>query len=255
MSSLEMNLPAPERVVLAVDTSERAEAERLITLAGEAGARFVKLGLEIQSATSWRECSEMAAAAGVEWVADAKLDDIPNTTASAVKNIVGFDHPPAAITIHANSGVESMRAAQDIAGEAGVMMLGVTHLTSISEAETKQTYRFGRNIMVGRRMLKMVEAGLDGYVCSPRELEAVVEKKPAFRSMFGMIPGTRSKGADAHDQKNTRTPAEAIEYGANLLVIGRQVTNAANPAEALQKVVTEIEQGIELHSIRQKFLF
>ncbi len=81
-------MPEPgmeERIILAVDTSAREEAARLVGIAQEAGARYVKLGLELFSATSWQYCSEIAAEYDLDWVADAKLDDIPNTVVGAVR--------------------------------------------------------------------------------------------------------------------------------------------------------------------------
>lgn len=250
MSGLEANLPAAERFILAVDTSEVNRAEQLMTVAKEAGARFVKLGLELQTATSWSFCSQLAAEYDIDWVADAKLDDIPNTVAGAVKNITALAHPPVGITIHANSGVDAMRAAQEIASEEDVTMLAVTHLTSIDQDETKQTYGMGRERLVYRRMRDACNAGVGGFVCSPRELEPVVSKYEEFRQMFGMIPGTRSAGAEAHDQANPTTPYAAIENGADLLVIGRQITGAENPAEAAEQVIGEIDRGLKSRAIR-----
>lgn len=250
MPTLEKGLAAPERVILAVDTSDWGEACDLMELAKESGAWVVKLGLELSSATSWGACSEMAAEAGLEWVADAKLDDIDATTQKALKNIITKDHPPVGVTIHANSGIKSMRAAQGVAAEAGVTMFAVTHLTSVDEAETKNTYRFRRNTLVRRRLDDAVVAGIGGLVCSGRELRGVVQKRPETAAMFSMIPGTRSAGAATHDQRNVITPEQAIIDGADLLVIGRQVTQAADPAEAFSAVVTEIASGLAVVETR-----
>ena len=131
-------LPARERIILAVDTSREADAERLVQVAKYAGARFVKLGLELSSATSWQYCSDLAGRNGLDWVADAKLDDIPNTVVGAVKNIKGLEHRPFGITMHTTSGRESMRTAQEEAEE--IKMLGVTVLTSIKDDEALELY-------------------------------------------------------------------------------------------------------------------
>ncbi len=249
MPALHHNLPAAERIALAVDTSDIGQARELTQVARVAGARVVKLGLEISSATSWSTCSELAGNQGLDWIADAKIDDIPNTAAATVKNLVALDHPPLAITIHANSGIDSLKAAQDVAGEEGVLMLGVTHLTSIDNRETVGTYRFLRNTLVRRRLNTMVAAGIGGLVCSPRELRKVVAKEEEFRQMIGLIPGTRSEGSATHDQKNPTTPQQAIEAGASILVIGRQITQAADPERAFSQLTYEIQQGLDKKEI------
>ncbi len=242
---LDQNLSAVERVFLAVDTSDIKRARELATIAHEAGAAVLKEGLELSSAYSWEVCSEIAWQEGLDWVADAKIDDIPNTTAKIVLNLAKLEHPPIGITIHANSGIDSMRAAQEIAEDSEIKMLAVTHLTSVDDEETKETYGFLRNTLVKRRLKAAVRANVGGLVCSPRELNKVVGRSEDFSRMFSMIPGTRSLGADAQDQKNTTTPYQAIVAGASSLVIGRQVTEAENPAEEFNKVTAEIQAGLE----------
>lgn len=239
-------LEPAERLILAIDTSERAEAQRQVSIAKNAGARLVKLGLEISSATSWEYCSTLAADYDLDWVADAKLDDIPNTVAGAVKNIAGLDHPPFGITMHTNAGFESMKKAQEEAGD--IIIFGVTELTSIPPEETMETYVIradGRAIgmkreeVVAARARKAANAGLKGVVASPKEV-GMIKSIPQTSSLFAMIPGTRSPGADSHDQSNVATPAAAIANGADTLVIGRQVTQAENPALAFAQIVAEI---------------
>ncbi len=231
-------LPARERIILAIDTSREEDAERLATVAQEAGARFVKLGLELSSATSWRYCSELAASHGLDWVADAKLDDIPNTVVGAVKNIKGLEHPPFGITMHTTSGIEAMRAAQEEAE--GIKMLGVTVLTSIKEDEVEKLYR----VPVGQKVMELardaVGAGVLGFVSSPLEV-GTIKGDPETQCLFAMIPGTRSAMAEHADQARVGTPAAAIKDGADLLVIGRQITQAEDPAQAYEALVAEIE--------------
>lgn len=230
-------LPARERIILAIDTSREADAERLARVAKEAGARFVKLGLELSSATSWRYCSELAASNGLDWVADAKLHDIPKTVVGTVKNITSQEHKPFGITMHTTAGREAMRAAQETAGE--VKMLGVTILTSITEEEAQSTYR----VPVSQKVLELAtdaaEAGVAGVVASPKEV-GMIKNNEATRGLFAMIPGTRSATAEVQDQARVGTPATAIQDGADLLVIGRQITQAEDPAQAYEALVAEI---------------
>jgi orotidine-5'-phosphate decarboxylase len=235
-------LKTQEKVILAIDTSDKSEAEKLATLAHDAGALYVKLGTEIQSATSWEYCSELARANGLGWVADAKLDDIPNTVAQTVKNIATLSHPPFGITMHTTAGVDSMRAAQKAAGE--VKVLGVTILTSISEEEARKIYNIPESMTVGEKVLELAEkaaiSGLMGVVASPKEV-GMIKKNPKTKNLFAMIPGSRSVSADSNDQARSDTPAATIKNGADLLVIGRQITQADNPAEAYNQLLKEIE--------------
>jgi len=234
-------LPARERIILAIDTSREKDAERLARIARDAGARFVKLGLELSSATSWQYCSELAANHGLDWVADAKLNDIPNTVVNAVKNIKGLDHPPFGITMHTTSGIEAMRAAQEEAGL--IKMLGVTVLTSIKDDEVLNLYHVPVRQEVQELANNAVRAGLQGIVSSPLEV-GMIKNNPDTRGLFTMIPGTRSPNADVQDQARVGTPEAAIRDGADLLVIGRQITQAEDPTQAYEQLVAEIEGAI-----------
>jgi len=234
-------LPARERIILAIDTSREEDAEKLAKVAQEAGARFVKLGLELSSATSWRYCSDLAAAHKLDWVADAKLDDIPNTVVGAVKNISALAHPPFGITMHTTSGIEAMRAAQKEAGP--IKMLGVTVLTSIKEDEVQNLYHVPVRQKVMELSRDAVTAGVQGVVSSPLEV-GMIKNDPETSTLFAMIPSTRSASADVQDQARVGTPAAAIQDGADLLVIGRQITQAENPALAYEQLVAEIEGAL-----------
>ena len=227
-----------QRIILAIDASNEADAKDLIRLAKEAGAQFIKLGLELSSATSWQRCSELAQQAALEWVADAKLDDIPNTVKKTVANIKNLAHPPFAITIHTTAGIEAMRAAQAEAGD--IKMFGVTILTSISDEESSRIFGAAARQKVMDLALMAAEAGLAGFVASPQELGRIKENSKT-KHLLAMIPGTRSDSATKNDQARTATPAEAIKDGADLLVIGRQVTQAADPAKAYKELTDEIE--------------
>lgn len=238
-----------ERIILAVDTSDPGRASRLVGVAKDAGAKYVKMGLQLGGAIGWPRCSELAAGSGVGWVADAKLCDIPKTVSETVKNFGRLDHPPFGITMHVTSGRESMRQAQKAADR--IRMLGVTVLTSIPEAETGEIfydlpddYDYGAgNPLTEAKVAKLariaVESGLEGLVCSPLEVGAV-KADPETRHLFAMVPSTRSPGVSGHDQSRKATPAEAIRDGADLLVIGRQITEAADPASAYSNLVEEI---------------
>lgn len=234
-----LELSPTERIILAIDTSAEDDAERLARVAHEAGARFVKLGLELQTATSWEYCSELAASHELDWVADAKLDDIPNTVRGAVRNIASVPHPPFGITMHTKAGTEAMQVAQEEAQD--IVMLGVTELTSIPPEETQERYGLTRDELVLKLAQNAATAGLKGVVASPKEV-GFIKSNEISSGLFAMIPGTRSAGADTHDQMNVGTPGAAILDGADLLVIGREITQADNPAVAFENIVSQIEQ-------------
>jgi orotidine-5'-phosphate decarboxylase len=262
MIELNGELPAEQRVILAVDTSELGRARELVEIAREAGASLVKLGLQVSSApgSSWEVCSAIAAEAGIDWVADTKSGDISNTTGEFFGNILRLDHPPAAITMLIPSGIESMRVAQDTADEKGIVILGVTELTSIKEEELRETYadmlaELGveeipedidfRKLLVRMHARRAAKAGLKGLVASPKELVDPIKKDPDTADKFTMVPGVRSEGEAAHDQQNVDTPYQATVNDADSLVIGRQITGNPDPIEAFRRVVKEIQDGLD----------
>lgn len=245
-----IELSPHERIILAIDTSSEERAAELAGIAREAGARFIKMGLELESATSWRFCSELAAEYELDWVADAKLDDIPNTVAKTAGNISRQAHPPFGITMHTTAGIEAMRAAQEAAGD-DVMMMGVTVLTSITDmpegggqpGEAQRIYRVHAAQKVMELAHDAARAGLRGIVASPKEV-GMIKRNHETGHLFAMIPGIRPTGAEAHDQSRPATPAEAVRDGADLLVIGRPITEAEKPIAAYKEVIEEIEGAL-----------
>jgi orotidine-5'-phosphate decarboxylase len=267
MIDLRGELSAAQRVVLAVDTSDLGRARELASLAHDAGASLIKQGLELASApgSSWEFSSQNAAEAGLDWVADTKGDDISATMGGLIKNIVRLDHPPVAITMHTHAGIDSMREAQKITAEHGIVMLGVTELTSVKEEELRRQFGFVlaklglgelprelleqenvvRKAMVHMRGSEAKKAGLSGLVASAKELINPIKSDPELATMFTMIPGTRSPGAAVHDQNNVEIPEEAIAKGADLLVIGREVTGSNDPSGAFKNVEKGIQRGLD----------
>lgn len=265
MVNLAGELGAANRLVLAIDTSDGTRARQLAEIASDAGALLIKEGLELMTAPELGPefCSRNAEETGLDWVADAKLADIPTTTARAVANIAKLPHPPVAITIQTSSGVESMRAAQETAGEHGIVMLGVTELTTVTEEELRAVYEtmFAavgvhkvpegislRKLVVHARALNAARAGVKGLVASSQELRDPLGTDPKLSTMLTMIPGTRSTGEATHDQQNVGTPYQALVDGATLLVIGRQVTASENPSLAFSLLVDETNAGLQARS-------
>lgn len=160
--------------------------------------------------------------------------------------------------------------AQEIAGEHGIVMLGVTELTTVKEAELRRQLgfimaRLGlgeipkeivdmeednpiRKAFVHMRAIEAANAGVAGLVGSARELIDPFKSDPKLVGMFTMIPGTRSPGEDTHDQHKVDTPEAAIANGADLLVIGREVTASKDPVSAFQIIEAGIGRGMAKRS-------
>ena len=156
--------------------------------------------------------------------ADVKLHDIPNTVANSVKRLsyAGADM----ITVHASGGVPMMKAAKQNAGRSKI--LAVTVLTSQNNKNTKRN--------VTKLAQDAIDAGLDGVVCSGRELKALKGVR-GIKSMIKVVPGIRPVWySKKDDQKRTITPHEAIRLGADYLVIGRPITKAKSPLKALNEL-------------------
>lgn len=231
-----------ERILVALDTTELAEAERLAgQLAGVVGG--VKLGLEFFNANG-PEGVRAVAGAGQKLFLDLKFHDIPNTVAGAVRAVAPL--APAIVNVHAAGGGAMMRAAAEAALEAAAssgterpLVIAVTVLTSLDEDDLAAV---GQTGPAGDQAVRLAElarqSGLDGVVCSPREAAAVrAACGPDFKLV---VPGIRPVWAASDDQKRITTPAEALDAGADYLVIGRAITAAPDPLEAAKLIAQEL---------------
>lgn len=189
---------------------------------------------------------ELFAAAGMDYVhsltgrgkrvfLDMKYYDIGET----VKRAVGVAAKSGAtfLTVHAVGQV--MRAAIDGRGDSDLKLLAVTVLTSLDENDVRQMgHQCTVSELVAMRVAQAREIGIDGVVASPLEARAI--RKIAGPEALLVTPGVRSRGAAQGDQKRVATPADAIRDGADYLVIGRQVTRAADPVSALASIREEL---------------
>jgi orotidine-5'-phosphate decarboxylase len=222
-----------DRLIVALDTPVVGEARRLIEQIGDAVGVY-KIGMELAYGGGLKLAPELAAA-GKQVFLDLKLHDIPNTveraTAQAAKLGARF------LTVHAYP--QTMRAAAAGAKGSAMQILAVTVLTSYDDADLFDAcYRFGVVETVRRRAEQAHELGVDGLVASAAEAAMVRETVGA--GMLLVTPGIRPKSAAAGDQKRIATPAEAIRAGADYLVVGRPVTEAADPRAAAEAIVAEI---------------
>ncbi len=223
------------QVIIALDVPTLDEAMGLVDSLGEV-TDFFKVGLELFT----REGpSVVQALAGRDKriFLDLKLHDIPNTVARAVGRAreleVDF------LTLHATGGRPMMEAAAEAAGD-DLTLLGVTVLTSMTASDLEDSW--GREVdsleeEVVRLARLVQESGVGGVVASVREAAPI--KEAVGTDLVVVTPGIRLVGDDAHDQARVSTPAEAVAAGADYLVIGRSVTQAPDPAEALRRVYEE----------------
>jgi orotidine-5'-phosphate decarboxylase len=169
---------------------------------------------------------------------DLKMYDIGETVKRAVAQVARLG--VTLTTVHGSGPV--MRAAVAGRGNTGLKLLGVTVLTSFDKEDLADLgYPCEVGDLVRLRVRKAMEASIDGLVCSPLEVAAV--RKIAGPGAVLVTPGVRSVGAGKGDQKRVATPAEAMRDGANYLVIGRQVTRAADPGAEVRKILDEIRSG------------
>jgi orotidine-5'-phosphate decarboxylase len=227
-------------VFCALDTTDREHAVGLARrLAGNVGG--VKVGKEFFTAQG-PEGVRAVAAAGVPVFLDLKFHDIPNTVAGAVRAACALR--PAIVNVHAMGGLAMMQTAAQAAREAGgasqPWVIGVTLLTSLDDTDLAAIGLTGTTREGVRRLAALAQAaGLDGVVCAAHEIAALrSECGPGFKLV---VPGIRPAGTAAGDQKRVMTPADALALGADVLVIGRPITAAADPAAAARAIAAELK--------------
>lgn len=216
-------------VYLALDLPQLREAKELATLV-KSHIGGVKLGLEFFCAHGAHGV-HMLSGLGLPVFLDLKLYDIPNTVARAMQAIHVLE--PAIVTVHASGGRAMMEDAKAAAGE-HTRVVGVTTLTSMDDRDLARTGVEGSAHEQVLRLTDLArEAGLDGVVCSGKEIKAVHDR---WKDGFHVVPGLRPAGADAGDQKRIVTPRKARDDGASVLVIGRPISRAEDPVAAARAI-------------------
>jgi orotidine-5'-phosphate decarboxylase len=229
-------------IIAALDVPTAEEALKLAKQIAPVVGAF-KIGNELFTAAG-PDIVKKIRALGASVFLDLKFHDIPNTVAKAVASAVRLDVQM--LTIHTSGGLEMMNAAeesaQQTANQAGLnapLVLGVTVLTSSSSdtlAEVGCTANVGAQ--VERLATLAAKAGLRGLVCSPLEIADLRQCLPSHIQL--VTPGIRTGAEKADDQKRTLTPREAIDAGANWLVIGRPIYAVENPRAAAEKILESI---------------
>jgi orotidine-5'-phosphate decarboxylase len=222
-------------IFVAIDTPDLSRAiEVAQAVRGHAGG--VKLGLEFFSAqgpAGLRRVAEL----GLPIFLDLKLHDIPNTVAKAVAALAPIE--PAILTVHAAGGHEMLLAAKRAAAPT-TKIVAVTLLTSLDAGDLSDLgIERSPADQVARLAWVARDSGVDGIVCSGAEVAAA---RSAWEAGFFVVPGIRPAGTDIGDQKRVATPARALEDGASILVIGRPITDAADPALAIMDIAASLTQ-------------
>lgn len=215
-------------IFVAIDTADVHHARALVRdLDRRAG---VKLGLEFFCANGRQGIREMAEL-GLPIFLDLKLHDIPNTVAKAVQSLRPLE--PAIITVHAAGGLAMMEDAK-AAAPTGTKVVAVTCLTSLDGEDLRSIgVEADTHAQVERLTALAREAGLDGVVCSGAEVRAAHKSWP---DGYFVVPGLRPAPGHAADQKRVVTPRAALDAGASVLVIGRPITQAADPDQAARAI-------------------
>jgi orotidine-5'-phosphate decarboxylase len=230
-------IPPRERLIVALDMPEVEQAERLVAGMGDSVV-FYKVGMELAYGGGLPFVEKLAAA-GKKVFLDLKLHDIPNTVERAVAQVAKLG--ATFLTIHAYP--QTMRAAVVGREGSGLKLLAVSVLTSCDDADLSEAgYAFGVEELVARRGAQALAERVDGLVASPAEAAQLRAKLGG--QLILVTPGVRPAGAAAGDQKRIATPAQAIADGADYLVVGRPVTQAADPRAAAEAIVAEIAAAV-----------
>lgn len=220
-------------IYVAIDTGDIDRAESLARALGDT-VGGLKLGLEFFMAQGPEGVRRMGAF-GLPIFLDLKLHDIPNTVAGAMRSLSKLD---LAITnVHAGGGAAMMRAARD-AMRPETKVIAVTVLTSIDEADLESIGVMTDSAAQVARLAELTKSsGLDGIVCSGHEVAA---RHTVWPEGQFIVPGLRPGGKAEGDQKRVMTPRDALDAGATVLVIGRPITGADNPAEAARAIAATL---------------
>jgi len=226
-------------ICVALDTPEPALAAALAgALKGHVG--LVKVGMELFY-RSGQAGYEQVAAMDVPVFLDLKLHDIPNTVAQGLTSLLSLSPAPAIVNVHACGGPAMLEAAaKAVNGRA--RLIAVTILTSLSDADIHAAgldpASSTAEIAVKLALLSK-QCGLDGVVCSPHDIAVI--KAACGTGFLTIVPGIRPAGTDVQDQKRIATPRTALDAGADMLVIGRPITQAADPARAAAEIAATLK--------------
>ena len=236
-------MTAAQKLIVALDVNNRESALKLVAVLRPRVTRF-KVGMELFTACGPPLVRDIQGGGGQVFL-DLKFHDIPNTVARA--SVEAARLGVAMFTLHLSGGVMmARRAVDEVEAHCQIhrlprpQILGVTVLTSLGDRDLDQV---GVARSVEEQVLALAEsartAGLDGGVASPREVHAV--RRTCGPGVLIVTPGIRLPGSEPDDQERTLTPREAIEAGADYLVVGRPITKARDPLEAAETILLQMD--------------
>jgi orotidine-5'-phosphate decarboxylase len=224
-------------IAVALDAPDLETAARWAALVAP-HVSTLKVGLELYLRYGPDAVASVRGASGVEIFLDLKLHDIPATIAGAARAVARLR--PSLLTVHAAAGAAAIRAAADAVP--GTAIVAVTVLTSLSEGDLSRIGMAGPVSEAARRLAVLaVESGARGLVCSPQEVAAI--RAEVGDDVLLITPGVRPAGAAVNDQARVATPEEALRSGADLLVIGRPITGAADPGAAAAAIAAALRRA------------
>ena len=236
-------MPDKDQLIIALDFPTSEEAVSLVDAIGT-NASYYKVGLELFLNSRGRVLDELKARDKKIFL-DLKFHDIPNTTAQACRWAAGLGVDM--FNVHAGGGLEMMQRAREATiegalakGLAAPKLIAVTILTSFDQDGLAKV-GFGGAVEDNVKRLAALtnEAGLDGVVCSSKEI-GFIREAVENQEFLTVCPGIRPLWAAKGDQKRIMTPSQALEAGVNHIVVGRPITKAENPVEAVKKILEEM---------------
>ena len=232
---------ARDRLIVSLDVPNAAEAQRIVTALGES-VSFYKVGKQLFTAAGPALVRDLVGS-GRKVFLDLKFHDIPNTVASAVR--AASELGVTMLTVHASGGSKMLKAAAEAAAAAkrAPLVLAVTVLTSMDDADMNEVGVPGKAEEQVLRLASLAQkAGCGGVIASAQEAKAIRQKLgPGFAIV---TQGVRPAGASKDDQSRVATPAEAIGAGADYIGVGRPITRAKDPAAAARAILEEISPKV-----------
>ncbi len=228
-----------DRLIIALDVARASEAQKIVQEIGDSASTY-KVGKQLFTAEGPQVVRDLVAS-GRKVFLDLKFHDIPNTVAGAVQSASALG--VSMLTVHASGGTKMLKAAAEAAAASPInpLILAVTVLTSLNDADLQE---LGLPVGVADQVLRLAgiarNAGCTGIVASAHEASSI--RRNLGEGFVIVTPGVRPSGSDAADQARVVTPAEAFKAGATHIVVGRPITEAADPAEATRSILEEIEQ-------------
>lgn len=223
---------ANSKIIVAIDSYEYDQASRILDQLNPSLC-MIKIG-SITFNSLGKEFIYLVHGRGFEIFLDLKLHDIPNTVQKSIEGLITL--PIKMITIHTSGGIKMMQAAMQAVKDIEIKIFGVTVLTSLTDEDTNYIFRRDAQDQVKAMLDLAEEARIDGVVCSPHELHLVTPRS----SLLSITPGIRFTSSD-DDQRRVMTPKQAIELGADFIVIGRPITESNNISKSLNDLSEQIK--------------